>query len=75
VGFNLIASGLSKRGYQTARDIMRLEGHLADFLDNDIEFGEKRYWLTVMGKPSATEPWGWQLDGHHLFVNFFVLGA
>jgi hypothetical protein len=27
-----------------------------------------------MGTPSATEPWGWQLDGHHLVVNYFVLG-
>lgn len=71
--FALIASGLSQRGYQTARDIMRLEGHLSDLLNNDVEYGEKRYWLTVMGQPSPTEPWGWQLDGHHLVVNFFVL--
>jgi hypothetical protein len=27
-----------------------------------------------MGAPSATEPWGWQLDGHHAIVNYFVLG-
>ena len=27
-----------------------------------------------MGRPSATEPWGWQIDGHHLIVNYFVLG-
>jgi hypothetical protein len=27
-----------------------------------------------MGKPSASEPWGWQLDGHHAIVNYFVLG-
>ena len=27
-----------------------------------------------MGTPSATEPWGWQLDGHHVIVNYFVLG-
>jgi len=27
-----------------------------------------------MGKPSATEPWGWQFDGHHVIVNYFVLG-
>ncbi len=26
-----------------------------------------------MGLPSPTEPWGWQLDGDHLIVNFFVL--
>jgi hypothetical protein len=27
-----------------------------------------------MGTPSATGPWGWQLEGHHLIVNYFVLG-
>jgi hypothetical protein len=27
-----------------------------------------------MGTPSPTEPWGWQIDGHHLIVNCFVLG-
>jgi hypothetical protein len=27
-----------------------------------------------MGKPSATEPWGWQLDGRHAIINYFVLG-
>jgi hypothetical protein len=23
---------------------------------------------------SAKEPWGWQMDGHHLAINYFVLG-
>jgi len=27
-----------------------------------------------MGKPSATDPWGFQLDGHHVIINYFVLG-
>jgi Protein of unknown function (DUF3500) len=27
-----------------------------------------------MGAPSATEPWGFQLDGHHVIINYFVLG-
>jgi hypothetical protein len=27
-----------------------------------------------MGKPSSTEPWGWQWDGHHLIINYFILG-
>ena len=27
-----------------------------------------------MGTPSAAEPWGWQLDGHHAIINYFVLG-
>ena len=70
----LLQSGLSRRGYQTALNVMKLEGYLADLLDNHVEYGEKRYWFTIMGEPSATEPWGWQIDGHHLVINFFVLG-
>ena len=72
--FGLLAATLSARGFETSRDIMRLEGHLADLLDNHYEYGENRYWFTVMGEPSESGPWGWQLDGHHLVVNCFVLG-
>ncbi len=72
--FGLMEATLSTRGFQTSRDIMRLEGHLADLMDNHDEYGEQRYWFTVMGEPSGSAPWGWQLDGHHLIVNCFVLG-
>ena len=72
--FGLMAATLSTRGFETSRDIMRLEGHLADLLDNHDEYGEQRYWFTVMGEPSESAPWGWQIDGHHLIVNCFVLG-
>jgi hypothetical protein len=27
-----------------------------------------------VGKPWATEPWRWQLSGHHTIVNYFDLG-
>jgi hypothetical protein len=32
------------------------------------------YWLSLFGTPSETEPWGWQMDGHHLIINCLVLG-
>jgi predicted nuclease of restriction endonuclease-like (RecB) superfamily len=73
-GFALMRAGLSARGFQQSRDIMRLNGYLADVLNRFEEYGEFLYHLTVMGVPSDTEPWGWQLDGHHLVVNYFVLG-
>jgi hypothetical protein len=38
------------------------------------EYGEDLYWLSIMGTPSAMESWGWQWDGHHLVINYFVLG-
>ena len=72
--FALLAATLSARGLDTATNIMRLEGHLADLKQDHEQFGEQRYWFTVMGTPSTTEPWGWQLDGHHLIINCFVLG-
>ena len=72
--FGLLAATLSTRGFETSRNIMRLEGYLADLMDNHHEYGERRYWFTVMGEPSESQPWGWQLDGHHLIVNCFVLG-
>jgi hypothetical protein len=72
--FEMIRAGMSARGFEQSRDIMRLNGHLALLLDNHDRYGEFLYWLTVMGEPSETEPWGWQLDGHHLVVNYFVLG-
>ncbi len=72
--FGLLEASLSPRGLHLTRDIMRLNETLAE-LTNDHEFlGEWLYFITVMGKPSANEPWGFQLDGHHGIINYFVLG-
>jgi hypothetical protein len=72
--FGLLSASLSARGMQLTRNIMRLNETLAE-LTGDHEFlGEWLYYITVMGKPSASEPWGWQLDGHHAIINYFVLG-
>jgi hypothetical protein len=53
---------------------MRLNETLAELTSDHTFLGEWLYYITIMGKPSATEPWGWQLDGHHAIVNYFVLG-
>lgn len=71
----LMRAALSARGLELSRDIMRLNTTLAELTDGNFdEYGEGRYHLTVMGKPSAVEPWGFQVDGHHLVINYFVLG-
>lgn len=72
---DLLRSSLSAKGLQQSQNIMRLNHTLGELNGNDFEqYGEGRYWLTLMGEPHATEPWGWQLDGHHLVINYFVLG-
>jgi len=70
----LVEASLSGPGFRTARDVMRLNDLVRHITGNAEEYGEWLYWLSVMGQPSQTEPWGWQLDGHHLIINCFVLG-
>jgi hypothetical protein len=74
LGFGLMRAALSARGFDKSRAVMRLNGYLAELVKNVDEYGEHLYHLTVMGTPSDTQPWGWQLDGHHLIINYFVLG-
>jgi hypothetical protein len=72
--FAMMRAGLSAKGFERSRNVMRLNGYIAELLNRPEEYGEWLYHLTVMGAPSDTEPWGWQLDGHHLIVNYFILG-
>jgi len=73
--FGLLRAALSARGLKTTRDVMRLNHTLGELSGNNFdEYGEWLYHVTVMGAPSKAEPWGFQLDGHHAIVNYFVLG-
>ena len=75
LAFALLRAGLSAKGLTLTRNIMRLNDSLAELTDGNYdEYGEGQYFVTVMGTPSDKEPWGWQLDGHHVIVNYFVLG-
>lgn len=74
LAFGLLKASLSAKGLKKSKDIMKLNGTLAELCDNFEEYGEWLYWITIMGEPSETKPWGWQIDGHHLIINYFVLG-
>jgi len=71
---NILRARLSAAGYDNARDVMKLNHHAAEITNRFDEFGEWFYWISLFGQPSESEPWGWQIDGHHLIVNCFVLG-
>jgi hypothetical protein len=73
--FGLMRAALSAKGLKLSRDIMKLNYTLGELSGNDFEqYGEWLYHVTVMGKPSKSDPWGFQVDGHHLIINYFVLG-
>ncbi|MBV8083703.1 MAG: DUF3500 domain-containing protein, partial [Chloroflexi bacterium] len=72
----LLQASLSSAGYSLARDIMRLNEFIGDICNGKWEeYGEWLYWISIFGQPSDTEPWAWQIDGHHLNLNCFVLGS
>lgn len=76
-GYALLKAALSAKGLKLSRDIMHLNESLGELNNNNFEeYGEYRYYVTVMGKPNAgsKDPWGFQIDGHHLIINYFVLG-
>lgn len=70
----LLEQTLSATGFKTARDIMRLNHTIGEITGSWTEFGEWVYFVSVFGEPSEHAPWGWQIDGHHLIVNCFVIG-
>lgn len=72
--FDLLSSSLSIKGMENIRNVMKTDRTLKE-LNNDAPYlDEELYFITIMGEPSLTEPWGWQFEGHHLAINYFVLG-
>ncbi len=74
LAYAIMRAGLGARAYETARNAMRLNEHLAELTGLPDEFGEFYYWISIFGTPSPDAPWGWQIDGHHCNINCFVLG-
>jgi hypothetical protein len=72
--FALIRASLSAKGFELTRNIMRLNETLAELSGDHVFLGEWLYYMQIFGRPSATEPWGWKLEGHHAIINYFVLG-
>ena len=75
LAYGVLRAGLGARAYETARNAMKLNEHLAELTNLPEEFGELYYWISIFGEPSADRPWGWQFDGHHGNINCFVLGG
>lgn len=74
LALEVVRAALSARGFEQSRNIMRLNGLLASITSSPTEYDEWYYFISIFGTPSADEPWGWQLDGHHLNINCFLLG-
>ncbi|MEZ5038681.1 MAG: DUF3500 domain-containing protein [Saprospiraceae bacterium] len=82
LAFNILKASLSAKGFQKSKNIMAMEGYLKQLVIKEQQISQERidllghdkFYFTIMGIPSESEPWGWQIDGHHLVINYFVLG-
>ncbi len=72
----LLQAVLSKQGYQKVVDIVNGDEYLRqnDPMAVRLNFGKAEYYLSFVGKPSATSPWIIQFGGHHLAINATVVG-
>lgn len=74
LALDVVRRTLSVRGFEQARGIMRINELVAQLTGQVDSFGEWPYFFSIFGEPDAEQPWGWQIDGHHLNVNCVVIG-
>ena len=74
----LIMTGLSRGGYNVATTIMGLE----TLLDGKEGFTAEIWWrdsrlyhVTIFGTPDDKQPWGWRFEGHHISLNYTIVGG
>jgi hypothetical protein len=70
----VMRASLGANGYEKSRNVMRLNGFLGDLVGGPEVFGEFTYIFSLFGTPSSSEPWGWQIFGHHLCLHGVFIG-
>ena len=71
----IIEASLSPKGFEKARGCMKTNAFLGELCQVETIMNEWSYNFLLFGEPSESEPWGWNLYGHHLCLNVFVLGG
>ena len=74
---DLLASTLSKRGYEKVQQIVEGDEVLKTTdrgRGGAPMFGRDLFYISILGKPSVTDPWMLQFGGHHLALNITMVG-
>lgn len=70
----LLAACTSTRGFEKIRLLMKANLFLGELYDLRRIMSEWTYHFLMFGTPSPTEPWGWNLYGHHIGFNVLIIG-
>ena len=72
---SLLRASLSPSGYAKAVGCMKVNDFLGKIVDGEKVLNERSYNVAIYGTPSLDAPWGWHIYGHHLCLNFLVVGT
>jgi Protein of unknown function (DUF3500) len=71
----LLSAGVSQQGLVKVHTIMSLDSILRMYEKNQgPERDPDKYFVSIFGEPSATGRWGYRVEGHHVSLNFTVVG-
>jgi hypothetical protein len=77
LAWDLLKTGVSARGFSTARAIMELENILKSIEGSNRQFARDHegYQFSVFGTPGDRTAWGWRFEGHHVSIRFDVVNG
>jgi hypothetical protein len=70
----VLKATFSEEGYAKALGAMHTNHFLGDLCQVPRIMNKYSYNFLLFGTPSADEPWGWSLYGHHLCLNVYLHG-
>lgn len=71
----LLYAALSDKGRLKAMQIISLETVLAGIEKRPDYRDPGKYHVSIFGKPGDPKTWGWKFEGHHVSLNYTVLGG
>lgn len=70
----LLHAGLGDSGYSKVTGIIGLEPVLKELEGGSERRDPRRYYVRIFGEPGGREPWGWSFEGHHVSLNYTLVG-
>lgn len=70
----LVSAALSPRGFEKVQQIMEGDEVLKTGGGSNPMFGKDLFYISILGTPSAKDPWMLQFGGHHLALNITLSG-
>lgn len=71
----ILSAALSAQGYEKVLQIVEGDEVLRKTDSGGrVNFGRDEYYISLLGQPSASQPWMIQFGGHHLGLNITLVG-